>query len=133
MSNFIGYIPSERNAVTPKLLISTQGKMTFNQASVKEWGLDKYDYVKVYYDEDTGDIGFKFFKKSESDSVKGILRILRINKSNGIYIYSTSFLKHFNIDYSKRSERILKKGVFLFVASNIVKEKTKLDKKKLRK
>ncbi|MDY0314966.1 MAG: hypothetical protein RBR32_07805 [Bacteroidales bacterium] len=98
---FTEFVPPERFTTDPKVLISKQGKITFNSASVKKWDLDKYNFVKLYFDKETGNLGFKFYKANKDEGDKGIVNL---NKSNGVYVYSKTFLDAAGISYNTRSE-----------------------------
>lgn len=77
---------------TPKISISRNGLIGFNQGTRRRFSLEKYAVCTLYYDKEEGRIGFEFSKDKNAEG--GIN--LRLRKF-GADIAGKSFLSYYNI------------------------------------
>jgi len=82
---------------TPKVSIWTRGQIGFNQGASKEYNLDGYKFVVIYYDRETQRIGIELTNDAKCE---GAVKIIN-RKNSGISFSATAFLKHYKIDYSE--------------------------------
>lgn len=104
----------------PAVILGKKGKITFSTGAVKDFELNKFNYVKLYYDEENKVMGMVFSKKEEENSIK-----LSVN-SGGTYIYTKPFIDIFNVNLatSLRIPLTLNKKGTMYIAQ-IPEEKTK--------
>ena len=85
-----------RKGFSPKVSISTSGKLSLNEGAVRLWNLEKFNFVSLLYDAETKRIGLEFLE----DKTMGSIFKLQFRKNSGVFISCTSFLNYFNIPFS---------------------------------
>lgn len=82
-----------RKDFSPKVSISTAGKLSLNEGAVRLWNLEKFKFVSLLYDSETKRIGLEFLE----DKTMGSIFKLQFRKNAGVLISCISFLSYFNI------------------------------------
>lgn len=82
-----------RKDFSPKVSISTAGKLSLNEGAVRLWNLEKFKFVSLLYDSETKRIGLEFLE----DKTMGSIFKLQFRKNAGVFISCISFLSYFNI------------------------------------
>lgn len=82
-----------RKGFSPKVSISTAGKLSLNEGAVRLWNLEKFKFVSLLYDSETKRIGLEFLE----DKTMGSIFKLQFRKNAGVFISCISFLSYFNI------------------------------------
>ncbi|RJQ78953.1 MAG: hypothetical protein C4519_11430 [Desulfobacteraceae bacterium] len=80
----------------PKISIRKRGQIGFNNGAINRCNLDKYGYVKLYYNKDAKMIAFKFTNDPKEEGA------IKIQKRPSNYFFSgKSFLDYYSINYSE--------------------------------
>jgi hypothetical protein len=79
----------------PKVGIWKSGMMSFNSSSMNEYGLRKYTYVVLYYDEDTNRVGMKF---TNDQTAEGIMKLNKRKNVAGANFSCKAFLRTYKIE-----------------------------------
>ena len=95
----------------PKVSISKIGRLSFNEMAEKKFGLSKYRFVSLLFDETENKIGVEFFEKEARSDLLNI----QFKPQSGFYISIRAFLRFFQIeiketafyDVSKEKENFL--------------------------
>lgn len=84
----------------PKLSIRKNGQLGLNYGAVERYGIDKFEYVELYYDKENNRIGLKLSNEKSEGAVRCRVR------SGNASIPAKSFLEYYKIDYreAKRME-----------------------------
>lgn len=85
-----------RKDFSPKVSISTAGKLSLNEGAVRLWNLEKFKFVSLLYDSETKRIGLEFLE----EKTMGSIFKLQFRKNAGVFISCISFLNYFNIPFS---------------------------------
>lgn len=80
---------------TPSISIWPRGLIGFSMGVIKEFGLEKYNYVTLFYNRADDMIGFRFNTEHEVGSLKFTVR------KNGAAISAKPFLLRYGIDLSQ--------------------------------
>ena len=80
--------------------IRAGGVIGLSNKMVKKYGINKYKFVKLFYDDETDEIAIKFTMKRTYGSAK-----IFENKQKGRFIPCVSFLKFCGLDTRKDSDR----------------------------
>lgn len=94
---FVKFTRTGARIGTPRVSVWSRGQIGFNQAAVDDYGIDKFKFVVLYYDEDAKRIGLEFTNDEKAD---GACK-LAFRKNAGVSISAIAFLKTFKIDYSE--------------------------------
>lgn len=80
----------------PKVTIRARGQIGFNNGSVVKFGIEKYDYIVLFYSKEKNQIAMKLTNdKNENGAIKLI-------KKPGNYCFSgRAFLDFYDIGYDK--------------------------------
>ena len=95
LENFRRFTETGRS-FKPKISIRTNGQIGFNAGAVKRFGIDKYEFVVAYFNENQKKIAIEFTNDSETD---GAIKIVK--RSNNFFFSGKSFLEFHEIDYRK--------------------------------
>ena len=90
---------------TPKVSIWTRGQIGFNQGSVDEYGIDKYGYAILYYDEESRSVGVELSNDPKADGAAKLVK----GKNAGTSFSARAFLKHYKIDFSETKQYALER------------------------
>ena len=81
----------------PKVSIwAKSGLANFNKAAAKMCSIETYEYLVLFFDEDTNRVGFRFTNNQEEE---GRRKLNKTNQRNTCSIQG--FLRHYNIDHSE--------------------------------
>jgi len=94
---FVKFTRTRARIGTPRVSVWSRGQIGFNQGAVDEFGINKFQYAVLYYDDETNRIGIEFTTDGDA---KGACK-LAFRKNSGVSISAVAFLKIFKIDYSK--------------------------------
>ena len=89
--SFVKFTETKKSFV-PRVSINPRGLIGFNNGMMKRFELDNYKVCILYYDQDTGRIGFEF---SNDINAEGAIKIR--SRTMGADISAKSFLTFFNI------------------------------------
>jgi len=80
----------------PRVSIRARGQMGFNNGAVVRFGLDKYEYVILYYSREKNQIAIAPTNDSNEDGA------IKLVKKSGNYFFSgKAFLDFYDINYMK--------------------------------
>lgn len=82
----------------PKAAIWSSGQIAFNQGSMDEFNLSKYNYAILYYDRDSKRIGVEF---TNDERAEGAHKLVGRKSSSGTSISAIAFLKNYKIDFGE--------------------------------
>jgi len=84
-------------AYRPRASIRTVGQLGLNKGSVRRYGIDKYGYAVLYYDDEEQRIGIELINDPNTDGAV----VIHVRDGGGT-IAAKSFLNCFEIDYSRK-------------------------------
>lgn len=86
---------------SPQISIWTRGQIGFNQAAILKYKIDNYKYAVLYYDKEGKRIGIRLTNNEEETAkIKLVFR-----KNGGVSFSAMSFLKTYEIDYEKKTQK----------------------------
>lgn len=81
----------------PQISIWSRGQIGLNSGAIEKYKLNNFNYAVLYFDKDTKTVGVMLTNdKKEPGAMKLVKR-----KSGGFSFSAQSFLKYYEIDYSK--------------------------------
>jgi hypothetical protein len=89
---FQRFIGQREVASAPKVTISARGIIDFNEGATRRFALGRFNYVILFYDDETNQIGIQFVNYSTE---RGALKVIK--KQTGVAIPATSFLQQHNL------------------------------------
>lgn len=113
-------------AKKPMVSIWSQGLISFNIGAVREYGINNFSHVILFYDKDAQTIGIMLTNNGKES---GAIKLTRIKK-RGFVFSARRFFKHYGIDFSKNTKHDLlydeKEGMFKFNLVNAIKKEKRL-------
>ena len=97
---FVKYIKTGSRVGKPKISIWTRGQIGFNQGAIVKYKIDSYKYAVIFFDQDTNRIGITL---TNDDNEEGISKLV-FRKAGGVSFSAMSFLKAYDVDYSKTKQ-----------------------------
>jgi hypothetical protein len=82
----------------PKAAIWSSGQIAFNQGSMDEFNLSKYNYAILYYDRDSKRIGVEF---TNDERAEGAHKLVGRKGSSGTSISAIAFLRNYKIGFGE--------------------------------
>jgi hypothetical protein len=118
---FTGTLP---RATQPRVSIRRRGKLGFNTAAIREYGIGDYSHVVLYYDPSIKTVGVEF---TNDASAVGALRVNK-TKVQDAYVCAQSFFRHFKIplNSTRRAELVPSdgdRGFYVFKVPAVAKSK----------
>lgn len=92
---FVKFVDTGARLGDPMVSIWSRGQIGFNQGAALEFGIDKYRYVVLYFDEDTRRIGFEL---TNNANVEGAIKLV-FRKNSGASFSAIPFLRMNKIKY----------------------------------
>ena len=90
---FERFTKTKARGFVPKASIWSRGQIGFNQSAVLKFEFNKYDYVVLFYDDESKRIGIKLANKNE----EGAIKVTKKLASGGAFVSAKEFLFHYNI------------------------------------
>ena len=81
----------------PKVTIRARGQIGFNNGSIQRFGLDKYDYVVLYYSKEKNQLAIQLTNNSDEE---GAIRLAK--KTGNYFIAGKAFLDFYDVDYNEK-------------------------------
>lgn len=81
----------------PKISIRPSGQIGFSRGALKRFGIDKYEFVVLFYDRELKKIGVEL---TNDDKAEGAAKLI-VKSDNGT-VSAKSFFRYFGIDFSKK-------------------------------
>lgn len=81
----------------PQISIWSRGQIGFNSGAIEKYKLNNFNYAVLFFDKNTRAIGVMLTNDKEEP---GAMKLVK-RKSGGFSFSAQSFLKHYEIDYSK--------------------------------
>ena len=91
---FERFTDTRARGLTPKASIWSRGQVGFNKSAVLKFQINAYNYIVLFYDQDSKRIGIKLTNKEE----EGAIKISKKMKSGGASVSAKSFVFHYGIN-----------------------------------